>query len=165
MSDVYEQLREILESLELDHSESGDPWYSCPKHPSCCNGKYDSLPLAERPCLCGADEHNARVAQALGLLVYLAAASATSNPMYVVLNAARPYDYSFGRPGEYHIMPYEDPHTYGALDEAAEQVVTLMAECDHTIETAPIYCLVPVPRTVVVEAVARAQARAAEEEG
>jgi len=84
--------------------------------------------------------------------------------MYVVLNASRPYEYSFGRPGEHCVMPAEDPHTYGALDDAAGQVATLMAEYGHTVETAPIYCLAPVPRALVEEAMARAQARLAEEE-
>jgi hypothetical protein len=41
-----------------------DCWYSCPKAPDgCCNDNY-----AEDECICGADDHNARVDATLLLI-------------------------------------------------------------------------------------------------
>jgi hypothetical protein len=57
-------LRALVESLRISHLYVEDCWYSCPKAPDgCCNDNY-----AEDECICGADDHNARVAAALRLI-------------------------------------------------------------------------------------------------
>lgn len=61
----------------------------------------------------------------------------TSNPMWLAFNE----DY----PGEFPVMPGEEPHTYGLLRNAADCLADLMDEYEHTIESAPIFSLIPVP--------------------
>lgn len=61
----------------------------------------------------------------------------TSNPMWLAFNE----DY----PGEFPVMPGEKPHTYGLLRNAADCLADLMDEYEHTIESAPIFSLIPVP--------------------
>lgn len=57
-------LRALAESLRIRHLNVEDCWYSCPKsEDGCCNDNY-----ADGECICGADDHNARV-DALLLLI------------------------------------------------------------------------------------------------
>jgi len=63
--------------------------------------------------------------------------------MYVVVNTTRLMHY-FARYDEHPVMPGEEPHTYGTLEDAVEQQVSLHFENGHSPETAVVYELVPV---------------------
>ena len=76
---------------------------------------------------------------------------------YVIINESRGID-CLSRDGEHYVMPGEDPHTYGGLEDAAEGLHTLMIEYDHTPQSAPIYRLVAVPPAKVYAALAHVQA-------
>ena len=65
----------------------------------------------------------------------------TSKPMFPEWVSMDPQRYASWLP----VMPVEEPHTYGTLSDAAEQVVSLMEEYGHTPDTAQIYLLVPIP--------------------
>jgi len=68
--------------------------------------------------------------------------------LYVVVNLAN------NCYGNHPVMPADDiAHTYHSVEDAAWQVYTLMEEYDHTIESARVYKLVPVPLAEVSEVV------------
>jgi len=55
------RLRAVLEAARLPHYINvEDCWYSCPLSGECCNGGAES-----GKCDCGADEHNAKIDEAL----------------------------------------------------------------------------------------------------
>ena len=54
------RLRAALEAARRPHYVCEDCWYSCPKSGYCCN---DETP--PNKCNCGADEHNAKIDEAL----------------------------------------------------------------------------------------------------
>jgi len=62
-----ERLRAALEAARIPHHQcDGDPWYSCPKSEEGHICPDDSKGLdCTCPCNCGADEHNARIDEAL----------------------------------------------------------------------------------------------------
>lgn len=66
---------------------------------------------------------------------------------YVVVNTTRPLWQALDDtyPGEFPVMPGEEPHTHGLLRNAAACLAGLMDEHEHTVETAPIFSLIPVP--------------------
>lgn len=64
-----DKLIALLESLRRNHLiVEGDCWYSCPKaigwdgESACCNDQEGS------ECNCGADEHNARLDEAIAIV-------------------------------------------------------------------------------------------------
>lgn len=69
MAQNNDKLIALLESLRRNHLiVEDDCWYSCPKaigwdgEPACCNDQYGS------ECNCGADEHNARLDEAIAIV-------------------------------------------------------------------------------------------------
>jgi len=82
--------------------------------------------------------------------------------LFVIVNTSRGVDV-FPAPGMHYVLPGEEPRTFGTLDEAAEALVELADEYGHTVETAPIFRLEPVPVGEVEAAVERARVRLAED--
>ena len=78
--------------------------------------------------------------------------------LFVIVNTSRGVDV-FPAPGMHYVLPGEEPKTFGTLDEAAESLLDLTDEYGHTVETAPIFRLVPVPVDEVDAAVERARVR------
>lgn len=60
---------------------------------------------------------------------------------YVIVNVTRGPGW---KPYWFYVLPGEEPHTYGTLEEAAEGLLFVMEEYGHTIETAPIFKLEPI---------------------
>ena len=60
------------------------------------------------------------------------------------------------------VMPGEDPHTYYDLDCAAEGLAYLFADYGHTLDTATIFRLLPLPRAEVARLVTEALERIGE---
>ena len=82
---------------------------------------------------------------------------------YVIINESCGID-CLGRDGEHYVMPGEDPHTYGSLEDAAEGLQTMIDEYDHTPQSAPIYRLVAIPPAKVYAALAHVQAEESSDE-
>lgn len=75
----------------------------------------------------------------------LMAGAKDAQGMYVVVNKTRmAYPSPMGKEREHPVMPSEEPHTYGSLADAVEQVVDLHFVYAHTPETAVVYKLFPV---------------------
>ncbi len=81
---------------------------------------------------------------------------------YVVVNVTHPIYAGIGEPYWFPVMPGEEPHTYGTLDEAAECLADLAEEYGHTPKTALIFKLEPVPIKEVERALEQAKRRLAE---
>ena len=76
--------------------------------------------------------------------------------MYVIVNVGKPLWPSTTCPPEwFFVLPGKEPHTYGTLDEAARELAELMEEYGHTLDTAPIFRLEPVPSGEVEAALKR----------
>jgi hypothetical protein len=78
--------------------------------------------------------------------------------LYVIVNVSKRIEF-LSAPGRHYVVPGEEPGTFGTLDEAAEALLDLMDEYDHSLETAPLFKLVPVPVDEVKAALARARDR------
>ena len=82
---------------------------------------------------------------------------------YVLVNESMGIAF-LGREGEHYVMPGEDPHTYGSLEDAAEGLQTMIDEYDHTPQSSPIYRLVSVPLSDVYAALAHVQVEESSDE-
>ena len=63
--------------------------------------------------------------------------------LYIIVNVSKPVGLA-ASPGMYYVLPGEESHTYGTLDEGVEEFFELSREFGHTLETAPIFELKPV---------------------
>ncbi|OUC11783.1 MAG: hypothetical protein B0A82_26745 [Alkalinema sp. CACIAM 70d] len=71
--------------------------------------------------------------------------SLTSNPpAFIVVKVDEPLPWS-KQETFYPILPTEEPHTYGTLQQAAELVASLIEDFGYTTQNTRIYQLVPVP--------------------
>ena len=67
--------------------------------------------------------------------------------MYVIVNTSNRDNWgqAFGDPLCFYVLPGDEPHTHGDLTRILEDFLDLQIEYNHTLETAPIFKLVPVP--------------------
>lgn len=63
-NECYTSLLALVESFRRTQHDyvDGDCWYSCPSHPEYCGDQ----PVSD--CICGLDEHNAKVDECLRLI-------------------------------------------------------------------------------------------------